>query len=500
MELKNKKLSMDEFLRIREEVLKQWPTGEGIDLEANVAFLKQVPEHKSFPAKLRWAKENGITLAQPRAGVALIDEHIQLLNFLHTEGGADLLPSTIDSYTRQNKYNECERGITESRREGRSLLNGFPGVNHGVHGCRKVFESVNLPLQARHGTPDARLLSEIIHAAGWTSNEGGGISYNIPYAKKVSLEKTITDWQYCDRLVGYYEEQGISINREPFGPLTGTLVPPSMSNAVAIIEALLAAEQGVKNITVGYGQCGNLVQDVAAIRALEDQCNEYLIASGYNNVYLTTVFHQWMGGFPQDESKAFGVISLGAIAASLAGATKVIVKTPHEAYGVPTKEANAQGIRATKMVLNLLQEQKMPLSIQQINESRMIKAETQCIIDKVLELGDGDLAIGTVRAFEAGVLDIPFAPSVYNAGKMMPARDNDGAIRYLDFGNVPFSDEIKEFNRNKLEERAMYEHREVDFKMTIDDVYAVSKGNLIGRPETETDAAKSIKKYLYKTE
>src|SRR5699024_9073615 len=128
-------------------------------------------------------------------------------------------------------------------------------------------ESVELPLQARHGTPDSRLLAEIIHAGGWTSNEGGGISYNIPYAKSVSLEKTLLDWQYCDRLAGMYEEMGVEINREPFGPLTGTLVPPSMSNAVAIIEGLLAAEQGVKSLTLGYGQCGNLVQDVAAIKA-----------------------------------------------------------------------------------------------------------------------------------------------------------------------------------------------------------------------------------------
>lgn len=46
-------------------------------------------------------------------------------------------------------------------------------------------------------------------------------------------------------------------------------------------------------------------------------------------------------GFPQDEAKAFGVISWGSASAALAKATKVIVKTPHEAMGVPTKEANA---------------------------------------------------------------------------------------------------------------------------------------------------------------
>ncbi|WP_297407082.1 methylaspartate mutase subunit E, partial [uncultured Cetobacterium sp.] len=398
-------------------------------------------------------------------------------------GGADFLPSTIDSYTRQNKYENCQKGIEESKKAGRSLLNGFPGVNHGVKGCREVVEAVNLPLQLRHGTPDARLLSEIMIAAGYTSNEGGGISYNIPYAKSVSLEQTMIDWQYIDRLTGWYEEQGVSINREPFGPLTGTLVPPSVSNAVQIIECLMAAEQGVRNVTLGYGQCGNLVQDVAAVRSLMEQAEEYCKEFGYNNMQLTSVFHQWMGGFPEDEAKAFGVISNGASAAALAGATKVIVKTPHEAIGVPTKEANAMGIRATKMVLNLLKGQTLPDSEELEFEKNLIKKEVKQIMDKVLELGEGDLAVGTVKAFEQGVLDIPFAPSKYNAGKMLPARDNTGKIRYLNVGNLPFSQDIIDFNTAKLQERADFEGRELSFQMTVDDIFAVGKGNLIGRPE-----------------
>ncbi|MDV3428433.1 MAG: methylaspartate mutase subunit E [Bacillota bacterium] len=482
MKLENKKWSIDDFMKTREEVLSSWNTGKEVDLDDSIKYLQKVPKEKNFCSKLVYAKKNGITLAQPRAGVALIEEHIELLTYLQDIGGADLLPTTIDSYTRQNRYDECEVGMAESRKAGRSLLNGFPAVNHGVSGCRRVFEAVDVPLQARHGTPDARLLAEIIHASGWTSNEGGGISYNIPYAKSVSLEKSLLDWQYCDRLVGFYGEMGICINREPFGPLTGTLVPPSTSNSVAIIEALLAAEQGVKNITVGYGQCGNLVQDVAAIRALEEQLSEFLEEQGYEDVYITTVFHQWMGGFPHDEAKAFGVIGTGAAAAALAGVTKVIVKTPHEAFGIPTKEANAAGIKATKMTLNMLQGQRMLMSKELETEIAVIKAETRCIIDKVYELGDKDLAIGTVRAFQAGVIDIPFAPSKYNLGKMMPARDNLGAVRYLECGNIPFSSEIKDFNSKKLKDRAAYEKREVSFQMTIDDIYAVEKGVLIGRP------------------
>jgi methylaspartate mutase epsilon subunit len=81
------------------------------------------------------------------------------------------------------------------------------------------------------------------------------------------------------------------------------------------------------------------------------------------------------------------------------------------------------------------------------------------------------------------VIDIPFAPSKYNAGKMMPARDNNGCIRYLSFGNIPFSKEIKDYNIMKLEKRATFEGRKISFNMTIDDVYAVSRGVLIGRPE-----------------
>ncbi|WP_273326948.1 methylaspartate mutase subunit E [Vallitalea guaymasensis] len=482
MELKNKKMDSKLFKTIQDEVLLGWSSGNEVDFEEAVKYHEAIPEHKIFSRKLSEASKLGNTLIQPRAGVALVDKHIELLNYLVNEGEADLLPTTIDSYTRHNRYNEVEKGINESRKAGRSLLNGFPAVNHGISLCRKVNESVNVPVEVRHGTPDARLLAEITIAGGFTSFEGGGISYNIPYSKNIPLDKTIYDWQYVDRLMGIYEEAGISINREPFGPLTGTLVPPCISHSVAIIESLLAAEQGVKNITVGYGQCGNLIQDVAAISTIKTLTEEYLEKFGYEDVVVTTVLHQWMGGFPQDESKAFGVISWGAATAALAGATKVIVKTPHEAMGVPTKEANASGIKATKQVVTMLRDQKMELTKELEEEKNIIKAETRCIIDKTIELGEGDIAVGTLRAFAAGVIDIPFAPSRQNAGKVFPARDNMGAVRFLECANIPFTKEIKDYHYSKMLERAKYEKRDMSFQMVIDDIYAIGKGRLVGRP------------------
>ena len=481
MELQNKRISDEEFARLRQEVLTQWHTGKDVDLEEAVAYQKAIPAERRFGNKLLEAKAAGKTLVQPRAGVPVIEKHIELMQYLQDKGEADLLPSTIDSYTRQNRYAEAENGIKESIRLDRAMLNGFPAVNHGVAGCRRVVESVHTPLQVRHGTPDARLLTEITYAGGFTSYEGGGISYNLPYCKNVPMERTIRDWQYVDRLTGLYEEMGVSINREPYGPLTGTLVPPCISHAAAIIEALLAAEQGVKNITVGYGQCGNLVQDIAAIQTLQELTDEYLAKYGYADVQVTTVLHQWMGGFPADEAKAFGVISSGSLIAALSKATKVIVKTPHEAVGIPTMEANAEGLRCTKQVVNMMADQTFT-DVNLALEKEIICAETRAIVDKCFELGMGDIAVGVCRGVEAGVLDVPFAPCRANAGLMLPCRDNNGAVRILNPGHLPFSKDLLDFHAAKIEERAKFEKRKASFQMVIDDVYAIGKGRLVGRP------------------
>lgn len=479
----DKKINHEEFHKIREEVLNQWPTGNGIKLEDAIEYQTNIPKEKQFSRALVKAKQNNNTLIQPRAGVALVNEHIELLKFLSEKGEADLLPTTIDSYTRQNRYEEAQVGIDESIKNGRSLLNGFPAVNHGVELCRTLTESLDKPVQVRHGTPDARLLAEITLAGGFTSYEGGGISYNIPYAKNVSLERTIRDWKYVDRLIGIYEDAGVSINREPFGPLTGTMVPPCISHSVAIIESLLAAEQGVKNITVGYGQCGNLIQDVAAIKTLQSLTDEYLKKFGYNDVVVTTVFHQWMGGFPQDEARAYGVISWGATVAALSGATKVIVKTPHEALGIPTKEANAEGLRTTKQLISMLKDQKVENSSFLQREIEIIEKETKSIVNKSFELGKNDFMDSAIAAIEAGIIDVPFAPSKHNLGTILPARDNFGAVRILEPGNVPIPKDVMDFHRSKIDERAKFEKRPATFQMVIDDIYAVGKGNLVGRPK-----------------
>ena len=49
-------------------------------------------------------------------------------------------------------------------------------------------------------------------------------------------------------------------------------------------------------------------------------------------------------------------------------------------------------------------------------------------------------------------------------------------------GNLPFSQDLKDFHTAKIEERAKHENRKASFQMVIDDVYAIGKGYLVGRP------------------
>jgi len=115
-------------------------------------------------------------------------------------------------------------------------------------------------------------------------------------------------------------------------------------------------------------------------------------------------------------------------------------------------------------------------------ERQIIRREVSAILERTLALGGGDPAAGAVAAFEAGVLDVPFAPSVHNRGRVLPMRDDEGCIRLFNTGALPFDAETAAFHRERLEQRGRTEGRAVSFQMVTDDIYAISKGRLVGRP------------------
>lgn len=467
----------DRFQRVRRSVLAKWPTGATVDLDEAAGYHGAMPQTKNTAWRLRQARAEGKTLVQPRAGVADIDQHIDLLQRLRS-AGADLLPTTVDSYTRECRFDDAERGLAQSREAGRSLLNGFPAVNYGVGPCRRIAEAVDAPLFARTASPDCRLTHEIMYAGGYTSCTAGPIVFSLGYAKDYPLAQAIESWQYSYRMMGAYHERGVTMSIEHYLPIS-TLVPQSTSMACVILDSLIAAAQGVKDISLGIGQQCHLAQDAAALRAYPALGRRYLDAFGFDEVELSTVMSQWMGGFPSDEGQAFGVICMAALAGYLGGVTYMISKSPHEAFGVPTTEANVHGLTASKMVLRMLDDQKIAPIAEIAAEQAIIETETRAIVDRALELGEGDAALGAIRAIEAGVIDVPFSPHRSNANRALPARDWRGAVRLAQFGSVPIPKEIREHHQAELARRTSGRPPRAPWELLLADVNAISEGMLL---------------------
>jgi methylaspartate mutase epsilon subunit len=462
----------EEFAREREAILSSWPTGGEIDLDAAIEFHRTLPPEKNFARYIYDAWLEGRTILWPRTGQALIDRHVADLLELW-DAGAELHATHADAYTRTQRYDQAQSALTESEQEGRSFLNGLPVVNLGHMRTRDVVLQTPGPNQWRTGTPDARLSAEIIFAAGFQAMQGGMLGTSLPFIKHLPIAEAIKNWQYVERLASVYEERGVDIHREYYGALMGMIMPPSIMCASLIFDALMAAEQGVKHMTLGVNNNLHMLQDVATLQVITKLAREYLDKHGYSDVHVTPLLHMWMGQFPHEEADAYALIGLGAVTAVMGAAAAVIVKTPHEAFGAPDATANADSTRMSRSILKMMSGSRYPESAGLVEERELIERETRLIVDRALELGDGAIAPGVVAAYAAGVMDVPFSPATGNAGKALPARDATGAVRFVEFGNLPFDDEIKDIHRRRVSERARRDgQEEVDFRMIVHDVSA----------------------------
>ncbi|MFH1485634.1 MAG: methylaspartate mutase subunit E, partial [Chloroflexota bacterium] len=103
-------------------------------------------------------------------------------------------------------------------------------------------------------------------------------------------------------------------------------------------------------------------------------------------------------------------------------------------------------------------------------EAQLIETEVRQLMERILELGNGDVAIATVKAVQSGILDVPFTPNPENAGKVLMVKDIDGAARYLDIGDLPLSREIVQFHADKVKERMSKEHWDDEYEMLAYDI------------------------------
>ena len=422
--------------KTRRQVLAH-PLARGIAPDEVRDFLAQVPRNR-FP-RVAYANRGAAPCIQPRGGVPLFDAQYQLTRRL-SEAGADFIPLTIDSYTRHNQYETATQLLRRSEEEGKDYLNGYPLVSHGHELSRELFTGIDKPISLRHGTPDARLLAEVAMASGIAEIEGGGICYCLPYSEGFPLDRCLLYWQYVDRLCALNSTTERPIHRESFGPLSATLVPPAIAVSIQIIEALLAAEQGVTSFAVSFGQTGSLIQDIATARVLRELPGHFLREFGFDDVRSYLVYHQWMGQFPHQREKASALIAGSGMIASLVGADKVVVKTVDEALGVPRPEVNAEAVDMVRYVLDIFAS-AAPMSSPLIDrEAALIESETKSILAAIFALSGDAFWESVFRAFQMGYLDVPFSPHADNANKLVSMRDNHRSIRIADRGGVPISD------------------------------------------------------------
>jgi methylaspartate mutase epsilon subunit len=482
--VRNIKWDEDRFLKERQEVLAQWPTGKEVDFQEAVEYHKGLPEHKQFGKVMQRLHEQGKTVVFPRAGTPILEQEIELNNVL-VEAGLPIIPLTPDSYCRLGNYAMARRGLDESNKTGKPKLNGFPTVIHGVKNTRRVVESTEAALNQRlTNVGGVRLMAEIAFASGITAALADPFVTFSVYEKKTTAAQCIEHYQYIHRLVGYYAERGVIISVDIDGMGSGGQFPLTTCALANILCALIAAEQGVKSVLIRSLLHGYMAQDIASARVHRKLVREYLDEFGFSDVEIAGLFLDMapLYPYPQDMGQSFGFLGYSAVVAALAEAEGVALRTIDEAAGIPSKEAHSVSFKAAKWIFDVVRTQKFDLSAHdEIKiEEHIQDIETRALLDKILEVGDGDVAVGFEKAVEAGFVDAALSSNINFKGNVLGIRDNRGGCRYLDFGNMPIPQEAREFHRRKVLEREKAEGRKMDLRVVIQDLWAFSKGKIKG--------------------
>ena len=382
-------------------------------------------------------------LVQPRGGFPTYQKQYDLYEFF-VNADVDILPLTIDSNTRLNDYATSAKMLKLSEENEVDMLNGYPLVNHGYKTTRKMITHFNKPVSLRHGTPDARLLIETAIASGIFEIEGGPITYLLPYSKNFPLDKAFLYWKYVERVCANYSKLNEPINRESFGPLTATLVPPCVTIVIQLLEMLLSLEEGVKSFSVSFSQTGSMNQDIVTGAVIRKMAKYYAEEIGCGDASVHLVYHQWMGAFPTDKNFAECLINTSTVIAAMVGADKIITKTREEASGIPTKEANAKTVANTQYTLRMLN--GLP-NVVDAEEEEILTEEVMSIMEAVFNDPADTLWRKVFNSIKNGTIDVPFSPHIINHNEVVTVRDKNKNIRIIKKGNLPISDRCFEYEK-----------------------------------------------------
>ena len=116
VQFNEKKIPEDLFHEMRKQNLLRWPTGKDVHFEDAVKRQKELPNNKRLDLVMRRAVLENRCLVQPRGGFGTFDQHKNLMKVIDEEGLADIVPTTTDSYTRNEQFALAQKGIEESEK------------------------------------------------------------------------------------------------------------------------------------------------------------------------------------------------------------------------------------------------------------------------------------------------------------------------------------------------------------------------------------------------
>ncbi|MFC2070572.1 hypothetical protein ACFLTB_05335 [Chloroflexota bacterium] len=477
--IRNKRIDDEMMLKKRREHLDQYPWGDEVDFDEAVAYQKSLPDSKVWWKVMKKLEDEGRMSVFPRAGTPHLDSMIELCQSLR-DSGVVLMPVTPDTYTRLGQHDKVAEIMKEVEKTGKPLLNGFPMLYHGVKGCRKLVESVDAAFSPRGQGGDMTI------AAGMTTVNGGIAFLNWgSYAKRQTIRELVQQCMEEMSVIGWYADRGVIMCMDLHGWLPGGPYPLSVNIACLVIEAVTAAEQGQKALYPLVHMSGNMPQDMAWIRLAPRIIREYLDKFGYEDCMITGTCPSQTPLYPvaRHLGGAFAYLTYASMVGSLAKCNAVDLRSIDEGAGIPTKETNEVSYSAAKWIFDVVREQKLEIEVKDVDvEEKVAEAEVRAILDRVLDLGDGDIVDGTIKAVESGVLDSPWSPNLTVKDEVLGVRDARGACRYLEFGNLPIPEDIKDFHRAKIAEREKLEGKKVDYYTAVEDLWTLSKGKIVGIP------------------
>ncbi|MFF4850662.1 methylaspartate mutase [Streptomyces sp. NPDC001194] len=391
-----------------------------------------------FAAHVRRARESGSLVVQPRMGFAGARRMREGLQAVRDVAAPTAGTVTVDSYTRVGQYARA----LEALRSG-AELNGFPLVAHGARRTRGVLDGVasqDFPVQVRHGSALAGRLVAVACAAGADATEGGPVSYCLPYGR-VPLRDSVRAWARCCELIAARAEP---MHLETFGGgMLGQLCPPSMLVALSVLEALFFREHGVRSLSLSYAQQTHPGQDLEALAALHRLAAERLEGGPDGGPDWHVVLYTFMGVFPRSAAGALRLLEESARLAVRGGAARLVVKTPAEAHRIPTLDEN---VAALEFAAAVAADERDRIRVRARTRARPrpvpaagpygVYEEAALLVDRVLEQAP-TVGEALLRAFAAGLLDVPYCLHPDNANRARAVVDPWGVLRWADPGRVP---------------------------------------------------------------